>query len=78
MAWVNKKKWVVTIWLADQDEEGHPLNWSSPSENYYADTYEEAEKLKADFLAGKDNYYGNLVEDCEISEKPEDVVLWAD
>ncbi len=68
----KRKVYVVTIFLKDQDEEGEPLNWSSPSEEYFAGTYEEAEKLRDKFLAGEDEYYGDLIEDCWISDEPEE------
>ena len=70
------KKWVVTVWLADEDENGEELNWTKPYEDYYVDTHEEAEALKKKFLDGRDWYYGNLVEDCEISDVPLEVELW--
>ncbi len=73
--WIKKKVWVVTVWLAEQDEDGEDLNWSSPHTDYYADTYEEALKMKARFLSGIDEYYGDWVEDVWISDEPEEIEL---
>lgn len=70
--WKKKEVYVVTVWLKEEDEEGELLNWSSPSEEHYADTLEEAEKMKARFLSGQDKYYGDLVEDCWISDEMEE------
>ena len=70
--WEKRMVWVVTVWLKEEDEEGEPLNWSSPSEEYYADTLEEAEEMKARFLAGQDEYYGDLIEDVWISDEREE------
>lgn len=30
----KKSVYVVTAWLKEEDEEGNPLNWSSPSVKY--------------------------------------------
>lgn len=68
----KKEVYVVTIWLKEQDNEGNPLNWSSPREEYYADTYEQAQRMKENFLSGQSDYYGDLVEDCWISDKREE------
>lgn len=68
----KKEVYVVTIWLKEQDNEGNPLNWSSPSEEYYADTYEQAQRMKENFLSGQSDYYGDLVEDCRISDEREE------
>ena len=76
MAWEKKKVWVVTIYLADKDEEGEDINWSSPSEEYFADTYQEAEKMKQRFLAGEDECYGDLIEDVLISDDMEEREFW--
>ena len=64
--------WVVTVWLKEEDDDGKQINWSNPSEEYYADTFEEAEKMKERFLAGQDEYYGDLVEDVWISDDKEE------
>lgn len=72
MTWKKRMVWVVTIWLKEEDEDGETINWSHPNEEYYADTFEEAEKMKARFLAGQDEYYGDLVEDVCISDDKEE------
>lgn len=76
MAWQKKMVWIVTIFLKETDENGEPLNWSSSSEEYFADNLEDAEHMKTKFLAGKDEYYGNFVQDCCISDQPEERELW--
>lgn len=68
----KKSVYVVTVWLKEEDSEGNPLNWTDPSEEYYADTYEQAQELKEKFMSGQDEYYGNLVEDCWISDGKEE------
>lgn len=70
--WEKRKVWVVTIWLKETDEEGEPLNWGSPYEEYCALTREDAECMKKAFLAGEDPYYGDLIADAEISDEPEE------
>ena len=47
---VKKSVYVVTVWLKEEDADGNPLNWSSPSEDYYADTYEQAQRMKEKFM----------------------------
>lgn len=74
--WKKKKVWVVTVFLADTDEDGEPLNWISPREEYFADTYEVAMEMKEKFLAGEDTYYGDLIEDAVISDEPEEREFW--
>lgn len=69
----KKSVYVVTAWLKEEDEEGNPLNWSSPSETYYADTYEQAQRLKEKLMSGLDEYYGDLIEDCWISDEKKEV-----
>ncbi len=69
--WEKKMVYVVKIYLKEEDEEGNPINWTSSSEEYYADTLEEAEKMKERFLSGRDNYYGDLIEDVWISDEKE-------
>lgn len=55
--YVGKKQvYVVTTWLKEEDEEGTPLNWTSPGEEHYAETLKETEKMKERFLAGKDEF----------------------
>lgn len=70
--WEKKMVYVVTVWLKEEDEEGKPLYWSSPSEEYYADTLEEAEQMKERFLSGQDEFYGDLIEDVWISDDKEE------
>lgn len=70
--WEKKMVFVVTIWLKEEDEEGEPLYWSDPSEEYYADTLEEAEQMKERFLSGQDEFYGDLIEDVWISDDKEE------
>lgn len=70
--WEKKQVYVVTTWLKEEDEEGAPLNWSSPSEEHYAKTLEEAEKMKEKFMSGKDEFYGDLVDDVWISDEKEE------
>ena len=70
---VKKSVYVVTIWLKEEDAEGSPLNWSSPSEDYYADTYEQAQQLKEKFMSGQHEDYGDLVEDCWISDEKKEI-----
>lgn len=78
MAWVKKEVWPVTVWLAEKDEDGKPLDWGSPSETFYAKTHEEAEQMKAKFLAGKDEYYGDYVEGCDIGDEMVEKEFWED
>ena len=66
---VKKSVYVVTVWLKEEDADGNPLNWSSPSEDYYADTYEQAQRMKEKFMSGQNEDYGDLVEDCWISDE---------
>lgn len=70
--WEKRMVYVVTIWLKEEDEEGEPINWSSPSEEYFADTLEEAEQMRERFLSGEDKFYGDLIEDCWISDEREE------
>ena len=70
--WEKRMVWVVTVWLKEEDEEGEPLNWWSSSEEYYADTLEKAEEMKARFLSGQDEYYGDFIEDVWISDEKEE------
>lgn len=68
----KRQVYVVTISLKDEDEEGEPLNWLDPIEEHFAYTFEEAMQMKKKFLSGQDEYYGNLVEDCWISDETEE------
>lgn len=70
--WEKRMVWVVTIWLKETDEEGEPLDWDRPYEEWIALTREDAERMKKAFLAGEDPYYGDLIADAEISDEPEE------
>lgn len=72
MAWEKKEVYVVTISLKNIDEDGEELNWSDPFEEFFADTLGEAEQMRETFLAGEDECYGNLVENCYISDQKEE------
>lgn len=48
------------------------MNWSSPSVEEYADTLEEARKMKERLMNGLDDYYGDNVEDICMSDEPEE------
>lgn len=61
-----KKVWVVTAWFADYEE----LNYTSPSEDFFADTYREAEQLKEKLLEDP------LYEDVTIGDDPEERDFW--
>ncbi len=74
--WEKRMVYVVTVWLREEDEEGEPLNWSSPSEEFYADTLEEAEQMKERFLSGQDGLYGDLIEEVWISDEKEERELF--
>lgn len=76
MAWVKRNVWPVTVWPAEHDEEGEPLDWGSPSETFYAKTREEAEQMKAKFLAGKDEYYGKYIDECDIGDEMVEQEFW--
>ena len=56
------KVWIVTAWFRDFENSG----FTSPSEEFHADTLEEAEKMKAELLDDP------LYEDVWISDGPED------
>ena len=71
MGFTKKKVWVITAFLADKDEEGEDLNWTEPTQEYYADTYGEAVEKRDRLLAGEDAFYGNLIEHCIISVEPQ-------
>ena len=70
--WEKRKVWVITAFLADEDEDGEDMGWSEPLVEYYADTYEEALEKQEQLLSGMDEFYGNLVEHCTISDEPEE------
>lgn len=73
MPWKKKWVYVVTIWFDDPEEEGW---YSSDSENYYADTWEEAVKMKEKFLSGEDEWYGDDIWACDISDAPVEEEVW--
>lgn len=70
--WEKKQVYVVTTWLKEEDEEGTTLNWTSPCEEHYAETLEEAEKMKERFMSGKDEFYGDMVDDVWVSDEKEE------
>ena len=77
MKTVERRVWIITYYLKDIDPKtGEEFNWSN-SEQYYADTYAEAKDIKRKLLAGEHWYYGDLVEDCEISDGPKEVEFYA-
>lgn len=57
-----RKVWIVTAWFADYEE----LNYTSPSEEFHADTYGEAERMRDELL--QDPMYENVT----IGEEPEE------
>ena len=63
MSWVKKEVYVVTAWFKDD-------SYSSPSESFFADTLEEAERKKEELL--EDPTY----EDVWISDEPEEHEFW--
>lgn len=74
--WEKKKVYVVMVFLKEEDDEGKPLNWSFPYEEYFADTIEEAERMKEKFMSGQNEDYGDLIEDCWISDEKEEREFW--
>lgn len=68
----KRKVYVVTALLKEEDDEGEPLNWTDPVEERFADTFEEAEKIKAKLLSGQDEFYGDLIEKCWVNPEPEE------
>lgn len=78
MKTVKCEVWIITAFLKDIDPDtGEEINWSDPIPTYYANTYEEAEKKKRRLLAGEDEYYGDLIRDCEISDDLEEIEFYA-
>lgn len=69
---MKKSMYIITICLKDRDEDGEEINWSNPTEEYYANTKEEAIEMKRKFLSGEDKFYGSLIEDCIISDEKEE------
>lgn len=69
--WKKKKVYVVTVYLKEIDDEyGNPIE--GPSEGFFAETYEQAQEMREKFISGQDEYYGDLVEDCWISDEMEE------
>lgn len=67
----KKNVYVVTVWLKEMDDEnGNSIE--SPSEEFFAETYEQAQQMREKFISGQDEYYGDLVEDCWISDEMEE------
>lgn len=60
--WEKKMVWIVTVWMKEDED----MNWSGASEEFYADTIEEAEEMKERFLSGQD------VEEVWISDEMEE------
>ena len=67
MAWEKKMVYVLTAWFANFEESGY----SDPSEEFFADTFEEAERKKAELL--EDPEY----EDVWISDERQEREFWA-
>lgn len=57
-----EKKWIITAYFAHYEE----LNYTSPSEEYYADSYDEALSKKEELLQDP------TFEQIEISDEPEE------
>ncbi len=68
--WAKKRVYVLTAFLCDVDEEGEPLNWSEPYEEHFAESMEEAEKLRQKLLESDD--YDNVI----ISDEKEQREFW--
>lgn len=66
MAWKKKEVYVITAFFKDFEESGY----DSPSEEFFADTLEEAEYKKAELL--KDDEY----EDVLISDDKQEREFW--
>lgn len=72
--WAKRNVYVLTALLRDADEDGEPLNWSEPYEEYTAESMEEAEKLRQELLEN-DDYSNVIISDAKeqreflISEK---------
>lgn len=76
MAWEKKEVYVITLLLIDKDEDGEKIKESDFFEDCFANTLEEAEQMKEKFLAGKDEFYGDLVQGCYISDHKEEREFW--
>lgn len=71
----KRKVWVISVLLKDIDpDDGEEIHWNGEMPEYYADTYNEAEVIAKKLLNGGHEYYGNLVESCEISLEPVEIV----
>lgn len=70
MEWEKRKVYVVTIYFRD-GEDGDP-EW----EERFADTMEQAEQMREKFLAGQDDFYGDCIYDCDISDEKEEREFW--
>ena len=66
MAWKKRMVYVITAWFANVEESGH----TDPSEEFFANTLEEAERKKAELL--KDDEY----EDVWISDEKQEREFW--
>ena len=73
--WEEKEVYVITYYLADKNKEGVKINWSDNHGECFADTYEEALKMKEKLLNGEE-WQGGLVETCYISDEPEIREFW--
>lgn len=76
MAWKNKLVYVITIFLKDTDDTGEHIDWTTSTEECYADTMEEALIIKQKFLDGNDFFYGDLIDSCIISDSKEMREFW--
>lgn len=61
--WEKRMVYIITAWFRDDC-------YSSPSEEFYANTYEEAERKRLELL--EDDEY----EDVWISDEPEEREFW--
>ncbi len=77
MKTVKRKVWGITYHLMDIDPDtGDEMNWTEPFRTCYADTYAEAEEKRRRLLAGEDEYYGDLIDECDISDEPEEIEFY--
>lgn len=63
MAWEKKRVYVITAFFADD-------SYSSPSEEFFADTLTAAERRKKELQQDSD------YEDVVISDEPEEREIW--
>lgn len=78
MKTVKRKVRVITYYLKGNDPDtGEEMNWTEPVGTCYADTYAEAEEKRRRLLAGEHQYYGDLIDECEISDEPEEIEFYA-